>query len=83
MGETPFAPSGRKVLEVAVWHAQRRQRSVAPLDLAGSEYLGHRDPGFTLVTYAHLMPESEDRARAAIDAALGAPAESTRSANRL
>ncbi len=47
---------------------------------AVSEYLGHHDPGFTLRTYAHLMPESEDRARAAIDAALGAPAESSRNA---
>ncbi len=45
---------------------------------AVSEYLGHHDPGFTLRTYAHLMPESEDRARAAIDAALGVPAESSR-----
>jgi integrase len=34
-------------------------------------YLGHHDPGFTLRTYTHLMPESEDRARAAIDLALG------------
>ncbi|MEX1133935.1 MAG: site-specific integrase [Acidimicrobiia bacterium] len=47
---------------------------------AVSEYLGHHDPGFTLRTYAHLMPESEDRARAAIDAALGAPAEFSRNA---
>lgn len=45
---------------------------------AVSEYLGHHDPGFTLRTYAHLMPESEDRARDAIDAAHAAPAESTR-----
>jgi hypothetical protein len=44
---------------------------------------GHHDPGFTLRTYAHLMPESEDRARTAIDATLGAPAESTRNADRL
>lgn len=47
---------------------------------AVSEYLGHHDPGFTLRTYAHLMPQSEDRARAAIDAALGSPAESSRNA---
>ena len=50
---------------------------------AVSEYLGHHDPGFTLRTYAHLMPESEDRARAAIDASLGAPAESSRNAKRI
>jgi len=36
---------------------------------AGSEYLGHADPGFTLRTYTHLMPASEDRMRRAVDAA--------------
>ncbi len=35
-----------------------------------AEYLGHSDPGFTLRTYTHLMPDSSDRARRAIDAAL-------------
>jgi integrase len=33
-----------------------------------SEYLGHSDPGFTLRTYTHLMPTSEDRTKKAIDA---------------
>lgn len=33
-------------------------------------YLGHADPGFTLRVYAHLMPDSADRLRAAIDAAV-------------
>lgn len=32
-----------------------------------SEYLGHSDPGFTLRTYAHLLPSSETRTRKAID----------------
>lgn len=41
-------------------------------------YLGHSDPGFTLRTYAHLMPDSEARARAVIDAAYRALAESGR-----
>lgn len=36
-----------------------------------AEYLGHSDPGFTLRTYTHLMPNSQDRARKAIDAAFG------------
>ncbi|MET7702978.1 site-specific integrase [Streptomyces sp. NPDC005485] len=36
-----------------------------------AEYLGHSDPGFTLRTYTHLMPNSRDRARRAIDAAFG------------
>ncbi|MGC9537044.1 tyrosine-type recombinase/integrase [Streptomyces sp. UG1] len=35
-----------------------------------SEYLGHSDPGFTLRTYTHLMPNSESRTRRAMDAAL-------------
>jgi hypothetical protein len=50
---------------------------------AVSEYLPHHDPGFTLRTHAHLMTESEDGARAAINSALGAPAESSRNANRM
>ncbi|WP_415878022.1 tyrosine-type recombinase/integrase [Micromonospora maris] len=36
-----------------------------------SAYLGHADPGFTLRTYTHLLPASEDRTRRAIDRALG------------
>lgn len=43
-----------------------------------AEYLGHSDPGFTLRVYAHLMPEPADRARAVVDASLGAAGESTR-----
>ena len=38
---------------------------------AVAEYLGHNDPGFTLRTYAHLLPSSEAKARAAVDRALG------------
>ncbi len=37
-----------------------------------SEYLGHHDPGFTLRTYVHLMPDADDRARQAVDAAYAA-----------
>ncbi len=33
-----------------------------------SEHLGHADPGFTLRTYTHLMPNSAERTRKAIDA---------------
>lgn len=32
-----------------------------------AEYLGHADPAFTLRVYAHMLPCSHDRARAAID----------------
>jgi integrase len=31
-----------------------------------AEYLGHADPGFTLRTYSHLMPDAADRARRAM-----------------
>lgn len=34
-----------------------------------AEHLGHNDPSFTLKTYSHVMPDSEDRTRRAIDAA--------------
>ena len=34
-----------------------------------ASYLGHYDPGFTLRTYVHLMPDTADRMRQAIDAA--------------
>ena len=67
---------------------ERNARSSSPLPSvlldggvsirAVSEYLGHHDPGFTLRTYAHLMPDTEDRARDTIDAAHAAPAESVR-----
>ncbi|WP_319064586.1 tyrosine-type recombinase/integrase [Streptomyces europaeiscabiei] len=36
-----------------------------------AEYLGHSDPGFTLRTYTHLMPNSRDGARRAIDSVFG------------
>ncbi|MCH6159970.1 tyrosine-type recombinase/integrase [Streptomyces marispadix] len=36
-----------------------------------AEYLGHSDPGFTLRTYTHLMPNRQARARRAVDMALG------------
>jgi len=39
---------------------------------AVSEYLGHADAGFTLRTYTHLMPSSEERTRRAVDAVLAA-----------
>jgi integrase len=35
---------------------------------AVAEYLGHRDEGFTLRTYTHLMPTAEEKTRLASDA---------------
>ncbi|MEW2316972.1 tyrosine-type recombinase/integrase [Streptomyces bauhiniae] len=53
-------------------HALRHYYASVLLDAgenikALAEYLGHADPGFTLRTYTHLMPNSRDRARKAID----------------
>lgn len=55
-------------------HALRHHYASVLLDAGVSiralaEYLSHHDPGFTLRTYAHMMPASDDRARAAVDAA--------------
>ena len=32
-------------------------------------FLGHHDPGFTLRTHVHLLPDADDRMRQAVDAA--------------
>ncbi len=55
-------------------HALRHHYASVLLDggvsiRAVAEYLGHADPGFTLRTYTHLMPDSDDRARQVVDAA--------------
>jgi hypothetical protein len=44
----------------------RRGEHQGPVGVPGS-----RGPGFTLRTYTHLLPTSEDRTRRAIDKALG------------
>lgn len=38
-----------------------------------AEYLGHQDPGFTLRVYGHMLPDSHERARKAIDGRLFRP----------
>ncbi|KUL26603.1 tyrosine-type recombinase/integrase [Streptomyces regalis] len=58
-------------------HALRHHYASVLLDAgenikALSEYLGHHDPAFTLRTYTHLMPSSEERTKKAVDGALGA-----------
>ncbi|GAB3823845.1 tyrosine-type recombinase/integrase [Dactylosporangium cerinum] len=57
-------------------HALRHFYASALLDAgetirAVSEYLGHADTAFTLRTYTHLMPASQNRTRGAIDGLLG------------
>lgn len=68
-------------------HALRHHYASVLLDAGVSiralaEYLGHSDPGFTLRVYTHLMPESEDRARQAIDAAFSRAPSVTQAADR-
>ena len=53
-------------------HALRTHYASVLLDAgesikAVSEYLGHTDAGFTLRTYTHLMPSSDERTRRAVD----------------
>lgn len=45
--------------------------------------LGHATAAETLDTYSHLWPDSEDRTRDAVDAVLGAPADSLRTVDSL
>lgn len=66
-------------------HALRHFYASVLLDAGESiralaDYLGHSDPGFTLRVYTHLMPSSEDRARAAMDRALRGAVEGLPSA---
>ena len=71
-----------QALSVTVGSALRHWYASVLLDAgesirAVSEYLGHSDPGFTLRTYTHLMPDSSERTRGAVDAAFAAAREST------
>lgn len=55
-------------------HALRHYYASVLLDAgenikAVSSYLGHSDARFTLRTYTHLMPQSAERTRSAVDAA--------------
>lgn len=73
----PTAPSGRRDQSARRhgMHALRHYYASVLLDAGESikavaKYLGHADPGFTLRTYTHLMPASDQRTRTAIDTAL-------------
>lgn len=57
------------------FHALRHFYASTLLDagesiVALAEHLGHRDPAFTLRTYTHLLPSSQQRTRTAVDTAL-------------
>jgi integrase len=60
------------------FHALRHFYASTLLDagesiVALAEYLGHSDPGFTLRTYTHLMPSSQQRTRRAVDGVFSSP----------
>jgi integrase len=55
-------------------HGERHYYASVQLEAGTSiralaDYLGHTDPGFTLRTYTHLMPQAEDKAKRAVDVA--------------
>jgi integrase len=57
-------------------HALRHYYASMSLEHGGNiralaEFLGHKDPGFTLRVYGHLMPNSRSRARELLDDAWG------------
>jgi integrase len=73
--KTALAAAGIEPSRANGMHALRHFHASVLLDAgesikALSEYLGHSDPGFTLRTYTHLLPTSEQRTRQAVDRAL-------------
>lgn len=47
--DTPFAGSGRKVLEVALWNARRHREVVSPFDLVRGILSDSRDPAYQAI----------------------------------
>lgn len=73
IGTTAFGPE-----QSTGTHALRHYYASTILENGGNiralaEFLGHKDPGFTLRVYGHLMPNSRDRARHLLDEAWSAP----------
>jgi integrase len=69
--EAAGVPAGRE----SGMHALRHHYASVVLEggvniRAVADFLGHNDPGFTLRTYTHLLPTSEQRTRQAVDRAL-------------
>ena len=75
MWKPALRKAGMPVTRANGTHALRHFYASALLDggesiRAVSEYLGHADPGFTLRTYTHLLPSSQQRPRLAVARAL-------------
>jgi integrase len=67
IGTTAFGPE-----QSTGTHALRHYYASTILENSGNiralaEFLGHKDPGFTLRVYGHLMPNSRSRARQILD----------------
>ncbi|MFE5682681.1 tyrosine-type recombinase/integrase [Streptomyces sp. NPDC056512] len=80
IGLIPEVEEGQRYASARVhgMHALRHFYASVLLDSgesvkAVSEYMGHADPAMTLRVYAHLMPNSRERSRRAIDGAFGMP----------
>lgn len=78
-GVLPAPPAGERIQAAhdKGFHQLRHHYASVMLDSGVSiralaDFLGHHDPGFTLRTYAHMMPKNEERAREAIDRAWSA-----------
>ncbi|MFJ9915146.1 tyrosine-type recombinase/integrase [Actinacidiphila glaucinigra] len=80
VGLIPEAEEGKRYVSAREhgMHALRHFYASVLLDSgesvkAVSEYMGHADPAMTLRVYAHLMPNSRERSRRAVDRVLGPP----------
>ncbi|MGI5274882.1 tyrosine-type recombinase/integrase [Nonomuraea sp. CA-218870] len=61
-------PSGREFGTHVLRHTAASAWLASGVDIKTvSEYLGHFDPGFTLRTYVHMMPNASERARSAMN----------------
>ncbi len=78
----PVTEGGKEVTRDLGFHMLRHTfisglfaRGVNPVAVAS--YVGHHDPGFTMRVYGWLMPDTDDQARQAIDAALSGDVAAT------
>jgi len=71
------APAGTHLHELRHYFASLLIRHGQSVKVVQAR-LGHASAKETLDTYAHLWPDSEDETRSAVDAVLGAPADSVR-----
>lgn len=76
---TSGAPVGARLHDLRHYYASLLIRHGESVKVVQAR-LGHSSAKETLDTYSHLWPDSEDRTRSAVDAVLGAAADSLRTA---